>query len=242
MSESIVIQSENINEIAAALSNAQKTMDSPKKNKSVEIHTKTGRIINFDYADLEAIKEVTQGPLGSNNLSISHAVIPTGEKIFLKSKVMHSSGQWIASLFPLSGQIDMKEFAGEMTYAKRYNKTALLDLFADDDKDGDDLPTKKDKDASKNSSQAKQKPVSAPNKNSVSESLPKKPAVPGVISAAQRGRLYTIANEVGWKKDEVKAFLKSAYKYESSTDILKKDYDKIVNYLQNPETVPKPAA
>jgi len=213
---------DQINEISAALAKAQKTMGNPEKNQSVEIVTKTGRTIKFDYADLGALREVSKDPLADNGLSICHLLIPQEGKLYLKTVLMHSSGQSIASLFPLSGSADMKEFAGEITYAKRYNKAAILDLFADDDKDGDELQTPKPQRTAQATGPAQvQTKTTAPKVN------------PNCISPDQLKRLMTIATNTGWKDDEVKAFLK-AKGYASRKDILKKDYNQIVKEIEFP--------
>lgn len=131
-------KSESIDKISAALSKAQASMLNPEKNKSVKIQTKTGREIKFDYADLGALKDVSREQLKENELAISHGVHPEMDKIFLRTMITHSSGQWMASYFPLATGDDIKTFGGEMTYAKRYNKAAILDQVADDDNDAGD--------------------------------------------------------------------------------------------------------
>jgi len=57
----------------------------------------------------------------------------------------------------------------------------------------------------------------------------KKPAA--TISQNQRARLFAIANEVGWKKEELKTWLKRQG-YESSSDIPMVQYDRIVGLIQ----------
>lgn len=127
------MKSENINELAVALAKAQFEMRNPEKNKTVKIQMRSGRELEFSYADLGALREASKEALHTNDLSIVHLV--NAKESVLETKLMHSSGQWISSQFPLPPVQDIKVFAGEITYAKRYNKAALLDLFADDDND-----------------------------------------------------------------------------------------------------------
>jgi len=57
----------------------------------------------------------------------------------------------------------------------------------------------------------------------------KKPAA--TITQQQRARLFAIAKEVGWNKEELKTWLKR-HGYESSSDIGAVDYDRIVGLIQ----------
>jgi len=57
----------------------------------------------------------------------------------------------------------------------------------------------------------------------------KKPAA--TITQQQRARLFAIAKDVGWNKEEVKTWLKR-HGYESSNDIGAVDYDRIVGLIQ----------
>src|SRR5438105_4666427 len=118
-----------------SLAKAQKIIPNPEKNKTVKIQTKSGREFEFDYADLGALKEVSREPLAENGLSIVHRVLRTGDYLDLVTTLIHDSGQFLSSAFPLSGKMDMKEVGAEITYAKRYNKAAILDMFAEDDND-----------------------------------------------------------------------------------------------------------
>jgi len=67
---------------------------------------------------------------------------------------------------------------------------------------------------------ARSKPVAAP---------VKKPAA--TITAAQRTRLFAIAKEVGWSKEELKVWLES-HGYASSSDIGILAYDKLIALIQ----------
>jgi len=54
----------------------------------------------------------------------------------------------------------------------------------------------------------------------------------GVISEPQRKRLYAIAKSAGWSEESFKEWLFSNYGYESSKDIKRSDYEKIVETCQ----------
>jgi len=212
------MKSEATDALAKALSDAQAEMPNPEKNKSVDILTKTGRKISFKYADLGALKEVSKNALKKYELSIVNSLEPLGDKMYLKTEILHSSGQWINSLFPLTGSDDIKEFGGEITYAKRYNKAALLDLFADDDQDGDELI-----------SPSKKIPPT------LSNDLPKSihsPFPKSLVSADQIKRLFTIASKAYWSNEQLKMLI-SSYGYESTKEITREIYDEIVQRIQD---------
>lgn len=132
-------QSHSIQELAAALSKAQDEMQNPEKNKTVQIITKTGAKFSFDYADLGALRVASKEALKKNGLAIVHLIEGCGASNHLTTRLIHCSGQWVESKFPLTLADDIKVFAGEITYAKRYNKSALLDMFADDDNDAGEV-------------------------------------------------------------------------------------------------------
>jgi len=54
-----------------------------------------------------------------------------------------------------------------------------------------------------------------------------------VISEAQAKRLFAIANSVGVKQEDLKAFLQKRYQVDTSAKILRKDYEEICNAVQS---------
>jgi len=59
---------------------------------------------------------------------------------------------------------------------------------------------------------------------------PRKPAGP-TISEAQQKRFFAIATQAGWKKDEIKAAMLKEFRLEHSADIMKADYERIVQWF-----------
>lgn len=51
------------------------------------------------------------------------------------------------------------------------------------------------------------------------------------ITGPQRNRLLAIGKDCGWSKDDVSKYIKDTYNYDSTTDILTKDYEAICNYV-----------
>ncbi len=132
-------QSDQINELTTALSKAQTLIEPPKKNRTVKVSgvTKAGKPFeySFKYADLEECKRVSQKPLGENGLSFSSQNISWKQEPWLWSRLFHSSGQWIGSLYQLPMTDEPKELAAEITYGRRYQYCELVDISAEDDND-----------------------------------------------------------------------------------------------------------
>lgn len=125
--------SAEINEIVAALSEFQGSVEQPKLEKEVKVKTKTGRDYSFKYADLSACVKAAAPALKANGLSVTQIVF-AGKLITL---LTHKSGQWFRSELYLPGQSgDYQSLGSAITYLKRYSYCAILGLVADTDDDG----------------------------------------------------------------------------------------------------------
>lgn len=123
--------SENINEIAAALSKAQGAMKPAVFNKS-NPHFKS------KFADLNSCMDACKQPLADNGLCVMQLPEQVNGKDILVTMLAHSSGQWISSEYPLlAARMDSQGFGSAMTYAKRYSLCAMLGIVADEDDDGE---------------------------------------------------------------------------------------------------------
>lgn len=125
--------SEEINEIAAALSAFQGSVKQPKLNKEVEVKTKTGGKYKFKYADLSACADAAAPALKANGLAVSQIV----SNWTLITLLTHKSGQWIKSELPimLNQTADYQALGSALTYIKRYTYCAILGIVADADDD-----------------------------------------------------------------------------------------------------------
>lgn len=85
------------------------------------------------YADLPSILEAIKKPLSDNGLALTHGVARSDNWYDVMTKLIHSeSGEQETSFFPLFGS-KPQEFWSSLTYARRYNIQALLDIPTDDD-------------------------------------------------------------------------------------------------------------
>jgi len=126
-------QSENINELATALSLAQ---------GELPVLEKKSKAYNYNYADLAETLQAIQEPLKKNSLSITHQMVAREGTDVLVTKIIHSSGQWMSTQMPLiyrsEGKTNVMQALGSaITYAKRYSIGCLLNLAADKEIDDD---------------------------------------------------------------------------------------------------------
>jgi len=124
------MQTENTNELAAALAKAQGAMEAAKFNKVVNF---SGR--SYKYADLAAVIEAIRKPLADNGLALTQTTEIREGGFVLVTTLRHSSGQWLASEYPLPLAAKPQDLGSAMTYAKRYSITSLICIAADEDDD-----------------------------------------------------------------------------------------------------------
>lgn len=131
-----MMQSEQINELAGALAKAQGTMANATMNK-------TNPHFKSKYADLASVLDAIRGPLSANGLSVVQIKEITERGLVLKTMLMHSSGQFITSEYPLPATQRPHEMGSALTYARRYSIAALICNSADEDDDGNAAMTAK---------------------------------------------------------------------------------------------------
>jgi hypothetical protein len=132
-----VTHSDNINELAAALSEARKKFDPIFKSRTARIQTKSGSEYSYKYADLSDLNEATVPYLCEHGLFLYQTPEKNAAGEFvLTTFLMHSSGQWIRSEYPMNGHSAPQEQGSEITYARRYAGSAALSVASEEDDDG----------------------------------------------------------------------------------------------------------
>lgn len=125
------MMSPQINELAAALAKAQGATQNAFMNR-VNPHFKS------KYADLSSVLDAIRAPLSANGLSIAQTMFTNEFGSFLQTTLMHSSGQFITSEYPLPGHgAKAHEIGSALTYGRRYSIAAMICNSADEDDDGD---------------------------------------------------------------------------------------------------------
>lgn len=120
-------QSETIAELAAALATAQGEFEAATKEKE-------NPAFKSKYADLSACIESVRAPLAKHGLSVVQVIMPQEQDVMLCTKLIHKSGEWIASYYPIVGEWGLPQKIGSaITYARRYTLCALLQIAQEDD-------------------------------------------------------------------------------------------------------------
>jgi hypothetical protein len=89
------------------------------------------------YADLGAVWEAIKEPLATHGFSVIQSPDFDGDSMWLKTTVLHVSGESMVGRYPLRPvKQDPQGFGSALTYARRYSISAMLGVIADDDDDG----------------------------------------------------------------------------------------------------------
>ena len=125
--------SEQIGELAAALAAAQGEMTAASKD-ATNPHFKSR------YATLASVWDAIRGPLSQHGLSVSQVLESpeNGVGVAVRTMLLHSSGQWIASRYvmPIGDKLTPQAIGSAITYARRYALSAIVGIAPDDDDDG----------------------------------------------------------------------------------------------------------
>lgn len=126
-----------LGELVAALAKAQAEIRAPKKGRTANITSeRTGKSHSYSYADLADVIECYRKPLSDNGLAITQTIRQREGHLILVTTLFHTSGQWIATEFPIKSYDRPQETGSAITYARRYSVTSLLGIAAEDDDDG----------------------------------------------------------------------------------------------------------
>jgi hypothetical protein len=170
--------SESIKNLAKALVLAKIKMEAPHKNK-------TNPHFKNKYADLSAVKESYQTALGETGLSVVSALALIDSTLTLSTSLVHGeTGEWIASDYPIPAGLKPQETGSAVSYGRRYNVCALLDIVAEDDDDGEAAQ----KGAEKAAKVEQPKPTPA---------APPVPKAPPVLTPEERKEVTALAKRKG---------------------------------------------
>ena len=138
--------SESIGALAAALAKAQIELVNPEKSLVATIREegRHGREQTFRYAPLSAGLEITRKVLGQHEIATlqTTSIDQAAGLINLTTMLAHSSGEWIASdwpVCPVGETASPRRMGAALTYARRYALFALVGIAGEDDLDAPDL-------------------------------------------------------------------------------------------------------
>jgi hypothetical protein len=121
-----------IGELAKALAAAQGEIKNPAKDKN-NPHFKSM------YADIASGIDSIRAAFSKHNIAYAQLPEIDGDQVILRTQIMHSSGQWMASYYPVSKVALHQPMGAAMTYAKRQALFAMAGIAGDtDDDDGNE--------------------------------------------------------------------------------------------------------
>ena len=126
-------KSESIKNLAMALKKAQSEMGEVKFDS-------TNPFFKSRYASLGAVIETSKKALENNGLSVSQPATTNEYGVGVTTVLMHDSGEFIESTIslPITDQKNIAQEAGKIiTYLRRYSLASLLNLYSDEDTDGE---------------------------------------------------------------------------------------------------------
>jgi hypothetical protein len=127
--------SESIAALAAALAKAQVLLTNPEKSLTATVGTvrydEPGR--TFRYAPLSSGLDIVRKALGQHEIATvqTTAIDPATQAVSLTTLLAHSSGEWIASDWPVCALSEMatpRRMGAALTYARRYALFTLVGI------------------------------------------------------------------------------------------------------------------
>ena len=117
-------------EITKALIKFQGLVKNPQKN-SKNPHFRSS------YVNLDGLLEAVKEPLTKCDLFLTQNFIFMNDSTFLETTLMHSSGQNIKSVLPVSpDKANIQGFGSAVTYLRRYSLESICGITGSDDDDG----------------------------------------------------------------------------------------------------------
>jgi hypothetical protein len=148
--------SESIASLAAALAKAQMALTNPEKSLTGTLPgnrpDEPGR--TFRYASLSSGLDIVRKVLGQHEIATLQTTMIDQDiqTVSLTTMLAHSSGEWIASDWPVCTLSEMaapRRMGAALTYARRYGLFTLVGIAGEDDLDAPDLAGQSAEGASK---------------------------------------------------------------------------------------------
>jgi hypothetical protein len=138
--------SPSIANLAGALAKPQLVLTNPEKSLTATISSGRGGEQTFSYASLASGLDIVRKTLGQHEIAtVQTTAIDQGAGVVnLITTLAHSSGEWIASDWPVCGLEETatpRRMGAALTYARRYALFTLVGIAGEDDLDAPDLAT-----------------------------------------------------------------------------------------------------
>jgi len=210
-------QSETIGKLATALAELQGSLEGAIKDA-------TNPFFNSKYADLESVWECCRTGLALKGFAVIQTMGGTAETPSVITTLAHTSGEWIRGELLLTPDKKGPQGIGScITYGRRYSLAAIVGIIqVDDDAEGATDRKKK---------QAPNKPSQPVEDDIPMGDMPTNTPNPKLITEKQRKRMFGIGHENNWPDPDIKILI-GRHGFESSSDITKDEYPKIVEQLE----------
>ncbi|HEO7770451.1 TPA: ERF family protein [Streptococcus agalactiae] len=129
---------EDLEPLYKALVAAQAEFNAPKKNRKVNVKSKTGRDYTFEYADLKSLRDAIVPILNKHGIFFSqHETWNGSNLVAIETILRHESGVSIQQVdAPLIYDVNNGQKArSTTTYLRRYSLSNLFGIAAEDDDD-----------------------------------------------------------------------------------------------------------
>src|ERR671937_838232 len=140
--------SDSVAALATALAKAQSELVNPEKSLTATIKAAGPGVgeRSFRYAPLSSGLDIVRKTLGQHEIATiqTTAIDQTSGLVNLTTMLAHTSGQWIASDWPVCPIAEMaspQRMGAALTYARRYALFTLVGIAGEDDLDAPDLDT-----------------------------------------------------------------------------------------------------
>lgn len=127
--------SPEIDQLCTALAAAQGELVNPPKSKTGKVRSDKGNY-EYKYVDFADGLDKIRPVLSKHGLSFIQVTQMRGRTMILLTRLMHGSGQWIESDYPVCSLDSHQKMGSALTYARRYSLFSLLGVVGEDDDDG----------------------------------------------------------------------------------------------------------
>ena len=205
------MKSETIGKLALALSKAQAKITGALMDSS-------NPFFKSKYADLASVMDAIRIPFAENELAVTQLIEEKEGKHFLITMLMHSSGEFVRSSYPLviKDLNNPQSIGSTVTYARRYNLAAVAGVAQIDD----------DGEAANN--RIHEKPAEKEKKVLVNHA----PVTKSEISDEQLKHLVALVGKSKLSNDQIGQMIKLRFKKNSSRELNLHEYDELISTIE----------
>ena len=133
--------SESVAAIATALAKAQIELSNPEKSAIGSVRYNNQEVLQtFRYAHLSSGLDIVRKILGGHQIALAQTteIDRAGGNVNLTTVLLHSSGEWISSDWPVCALSEMSQprrMGAALTYARRYALFTMVGIAGEDDLD-----------------------------------------------------------------------------------------------------------